>query len=611
VAAVLALPAVAGASAFSVSTAAGFTNALAQAGASSDADTIRLASGTYVGQFEYDGGSDVTISGAGPAATTLSNSVTNFAALRLHGNGRIVVQNLGVSITGGTTAYGLQLDGATDVVQDVQIVDQPAGTNAMAVIVSGGTLRRATISGPFNRGVWAEGGAPVLDAVTITGAVTAMESEDTGTTMTATHVRTANVMQAAKATGDGNLLVTDSLLRLGPSGVFATSADDNNNATAFHAHLGLVRDTIVAGGRNQHGVVVLSDRRDAMSATVTDTILSGFAPSLHCEAANGGSATITATNVAFDGTVEASSCPAGAIRQTGTITADPQFVNAAGGDFHLLAGSPLLDVSDAVPLGATDLDGHARPAAGSAACVHRGDVGAYESLTAPVASASADRASAPTGTAVTLTAAPACDATVAAGPSYHWSFDDGASADGRVVAHAFATTGQHVATLTVTTALGQRATAQTSVKVTAPAAPRILRFTAARGGFVLGRGTPRAGGRAGHALTVELSRAATVTLRATRLVAGRIRKGRCGPARSAPHGRRCTRRLPVRATATVTLPAGTSLVAFAGRLTARTALKPGSYELTLTARDAAGLSSAPRTLTVAIHRPPSRHHRHR
>jgi PKD repeat protein len=591
------------------------TTALTQAGLSGETDTIDLAAGTYTGQFSYDGASDVTITGAGQTATTLANSAGNQAALRLHGSGRVVAQRLGVLIPSGTTAYGLLLNGVGVVVQDVQIVDQSAGMNAMAVVSFGGTLRRSTISGPFNRGVWAEDNATTVDAVTFTGTSTALESEDTGTTMTATHVRTTGVSTAAKATGDGSLLVTDSLLRIGASALFATLADDNNNSTAFHAHLSLVRDTLVAGGSGQRGVAVLADRRDAMSATVTDTILSGFAPALQCSATNDGSATITATNVAYDGALDTSGCPAGSVRQTGSIVGTPQFANAAAGDFHLLSGSPLLDVSDAVPLGATDLDGHARPAAGSAACVRRGDVGAYELLTPPAASASADRASAPIGTAFTLTAAAACDATSAAGPSYHWSFDDGASADGRVAAHAFAAAGPHVATLTVTNALGQTAVTQVSVAVTAlssaPSLLRILRFTAPRAGFVLGRGVPRTGGRAGHALTIELSGAATVTLRATRLVAGRLHSGRCGSANRAPHGRRCTRRLPVRATASLALPAGTSLVAFAGWLTARAALQPGRYELALTARDAAGLSSASGKLTVAIHRSPRRHRRSR
>jgi len=60
-------------------------------------------------------------------------------------------------------------------------------------------------------------------------------------------------------------------------------------------------------------------------------------------------------------------------------SADPQFADPAAGDYHLLAGSPMIDAGNPAPPSlATDIDGDPRAVEGNGVCDNRRDIGADE-----------------------------------------------------------------------------------------------------------------------------------------------------------------------------------------------------------------------------------------
>ena len=171
-----------------------------------------------------------------------------------------------------------------------------------------------------------------------------------------------------------------------------------------------------------------------------------------------------------------------------------------------------------------------------------------------------------------------------------WDFGDGSQADGATVSHVFGAPGTYRVVVTAADGVGN-SVSQTRVVSVAPAAvgvdrtpPVITRLSLAHSRFrVGGRGTAsiaasrrgRARAPIGTTIRLTLNARATVAIQIRRrgVLIGTLVRGGLGP--------------------------GKVSIAFTGRI-GRSALAAGTYTATVTAINAAGKRSAPRTTTFTV-----------
>jgi PKD repeat protein len=172
------------------------------------------------------------------------------------------------------------------------------------------------------------------------------------------------------------------------------------------------------------------------------------------------------------------------------LEADPAWANAAGGNFHLIAGSPAIDSANSGASGqpSADIDGNVRvddPATPNTGAGPRAydDRGAYE-FQPPAVDSAPTAALAVAQTAprtVTADASGSTDGDATPIASYTFDFGDGATVGpqpGATAEHAYANGGTYTVTVTVTDTAGLSSTASATIAVgpvdSAPAASLIV-----------------------------------------------------------------------------------------------------------------------------------------
>jgi hypothetical protein len=579
--------------------------------AGSAGNTVLIGPGTYThaGGFDYVSNTNpVTITGAGVDATFLRATGGSSSAMHLAAPSPTQLSGLTVERTSNLTISALYIAGPTGssttgaLATSVATAASGSGTIAEdgAVVAYGATLARSTIDGTINTA----GDATMTDdAITAPVGVYASTGQLTAARLTIVAQQSGVVaLVGSDVTVDG-LLMRGS----GASGAAAFATDGGQltiRSGTFAIESGSWYEAQSENANSPSGT---------SSVTILDSIFSGFTQGTTCNA-TAGTADLT---FGYDDrhVFGPESCTGGGTFTAGSanIDADPRFVNPAADDYHLLWSSPAIDAGQpncGTPCQDSDLDGLTRPIDGNGDGTATRDMGAYEyGHRPPVAQAAASPASAAVGQPVAFSGI-ATDPDDGDTLSLAWRFDDGTTATGAAVSHAFATPGVHTGTVTATDPTGLTATAAASITIpvprdTTPPTVSSLKtspstFTVAKAGTAtIAKAQPRRH-RRGTKIEFKLSEPAEVVIAFARRTAG-INVGRScqAPSRKHRHGKACTRYVGSGSLTRRSEPAGAVSIPFTGRV-GRRALAHGHYRLTLTATDPAGNASKPRTATFKI-----------
>jgi hypothetical protein len=571
--------------------------------------TVLVGPGTYAHSsgFSVSTTNALTVTGAGRGQTILRTSGAGGTIMTFSAPTGSVLQAMTFAMD-SHAGIGLLINQAT--ARDVEDVLEPSATSSAvgAFVTGGATVRDSTLQGSTASasGAGAEVGnsTPLFDHDMLSGYYGI--KDEGGPAKLQRSTLTESVYPIGVSGSGANLVADDNLVLLGSGGPGQIGINVTEGGSAT------VRSTTIYSvfGVGRGAASDASSSGDHTSLTLLDSILWNL-PTAFVASASAGTSSITANYDDVNGSIGGGTNAD--VSMSNDVHGDPLFVNpGSGNDYRLRFGSPAIDTGGdcaAICQTVPDLAGLVRPIDGNGDGIATRDMGAYEyARQPPSAAASSDRSSALTSELLAFSGAGSSDPDPGDALTYAWSFDDGTTASGQAVTHAFTTAGPHTATLTVTDPTGLTATATATVVVSAPlvvtdtVAPALSKVSLSPSTFAVASGSTAVSAKRhrGTRIRFELSEAAKVVATFERKTAG-IRSGkRCvAKSRKHRHGKACTRYVRAGTLTRRSEPAGADAIAFTGRL-GKHRLAAGRYRMRLRATDAAGNGSREETASFRI-----------
>ena len=341
-----------------------------------DADRILLGAATYTaptaGGFAYDKPEwPVEIVGQGTGKTILTGPAGGSRVLGLEASAGSSVHDLTIRVP-QNAAIGARGLVTRNLARRIELVEHPTQTdNGLGVdLHHGGTLEDSSVvlaSAPDD-GVAArlgEGGGTVRRSELRAHRAIITSIASSGSTVERSRLTGVIGVQAP-----GGLELKGCLVRFEFIGI---AAYDGGSVNADGVTL--------AGTDLSYGYAVHATTNT--DVTLANTIVRGAGIALRAEATGADQTTIAVSHSDYAGSRIASG-PGASISETDVShVGDAGFADAAGGDYRLRAGSPLVDAGDPAAAQGLDLDGNPLIADGNGDGVARRDLGAFELPPAP------------------------------------------------------------------------------------------------------------------------------------------------------------------------------------------------------------------------------------
>jgi hypothetical protein len=373
--------------------------------AAANGDTVLVAPGTYQENIDFLGKSITVTSSGGPSVTTIdggrAGSVVTFktgestsAALK-----GFTIQNGSAQFDGG----GILINSASPTISGNTIQNNFACSGGGGIsssfgspVIQGNTIQNNTQSGCSGGGgggieIGGAGSAKVTGNTIInnewpSGNGGGIFLNAAGSPTISNNVISGNIATGVSpASQGGGIAMSNDSDALIVENLFSNNSAGEGGGIFFLVPSGsrgpiLINNTMV-GDRAPQGSEVFADGFDSQVQFFNNLMIGNSGQNaVFCGSFASESPTFT-TNDVFSpsGTGLGGTCT-GQSAQNGNISADPLFVNQAGGDFHLQSTSPAIDAgtNSVANLPQSDFAGNPRILDGNNDCVNTVDIGAYE-----------------------------------------------------------------------------------------------------------------------------------------------------------------------------------------------------------------------------------------